>query len=295
MTGVFHQNQPMIALDDYSLIRVSGQDRQSFLQGQLTQDLGRLVPGSWSLAGWTDPKGRLLMLARVFQLDEAIVLMVPTSLAEGIIRRLSMFVLRAKVDISLATDLQAAAQLAAGDAPAPDWPAPPAGWQSLTGPGASCLRLLIGTHGATAGSSDHAAWLLANIRAGIGEIVPETASEFLPQMLNLDLLGAISFDKGCYVGQEIVARVHYRGRVKRRMLHFACRLPCPAPGSHILSTAGKVIGQVVSSAAADASHGELLAVIQLDAYHEVMFLDHAAGRPLQPLTLPYPVPETAAS
>lgn len=277
----------MNPLDDYRLISVSGPDRISFLQGQLTLDLRQLAPGQWALGGWAEPSGRLLMVARVTCTDDAILLLVPAELLAGLLRRLSMYVLRARVVVGEETAL-AAGWLAPGN------DAPPTA-TVLTGPDAGQFHLAL----VPAPAGDRAplpdpAWTLANIRAGIGEVRSATSGEFLPQMLNLDLLGAIGFDKGCYVGQEIVARTHYRGRLKRRMFRLACVLPEPAPGTRVVNAAGASVGQVACAAPADATHGELLAVVQLDAIGEALFLGQAGGTPLQRLDLPYPVPETPA-
>jgi tRNA-modifying protein YgfZ len=281
----------MTPLDDYRLISVSGPDRITFLQGQLTLDLRQLLPGQWALGGWAEPSGRLLMVARVICTDEAILLLVPAELMDSLARRLSMYVLRAKAVVDEDT-AQRAYALSPGESTPP-------GLTALAGPDAGQFSLALGPAGAgspgqqpdLAGPLD---WTLANIRAGIGEVRSATSGEFLPQMLNLDLLGAIAFDKGCYVGQEIVARTHYRGRLKRRMFRMACVLPPPAPGARVVNAAGATVGQVVCGAPADATHGELLAVVQLDAAGEALFLDQAGGTPLQRLDLPYPLPVSPA-
>jgi len=278
----------MIPLDDYHLIQVSGPDRIDFLQGQLTLDLRLLAPGQWALAGWADAAGRLLMVARAIATDEAILLLVPAGLCDELVRRLAMYVLRAKAVVTTDSTRQVLAL-------APDETAP-ADAALLKGPDAGQFRLALGP--ATprpmpmpGAAGPEPAWTLGNIRAGIGEIRAATRGEFLPQMLNLDLLGAIGFDKGCYVGQEIVARTHYRGRLKRRMFRLACMLPAPVEGTRVVNAAGATVGQVVCGAPADTTHGELLAVLRLDARHEAMFLEQAGGTPLQMLDLPYPIPE----
>lgn len=104
-------------------------------------------------------------------------------------------------------------------------------------------------------------WRWLGIRAGLGEVSAATAELFIPQMLNYHLTGAVSFKKGCYTGQEIVARTHYRGQVKRHLQRAACEGPAPAPGSEIIGPSGQALGHVVDSAAVDEGHAELLAVI----------------------------------
>jgi folate-binding protein YgfZ len=120
-------------------------------------------------------------------------------------------------------------------------------------------------------------------------VVPATRGEFVPQMVNLDLLDGISFSKGCYPGQEIVARTRYLGRVKRRMLRFATAGAAPPPGMALAGPAGPA-GQVVRAAHAGTG-AELLAVVMLEALPGPLAL--ADGTPLAPLPLPYAVPELA--
>jgi thiopurine S-methyltransferase len=162
----------------------TGPDAQSFLQGQLSNDVAAMVPGAAAsqLAGFHSPQGRVIALLELRRptRDEFHAL-VPTDLAELVSSRLRRFVLRAKVAISLNAEV----------APAP-------------------------------GRLSHA----ARISAGLPQVYAATTELFVAQMLNLDVIGAISFTKGCYTGQEIIARAHYRGRVKRRMQRFRSRAPC---------------------------------------------------------------------
>jgi folate-binding protein YgfZ len=128
--------------------------------------------------------------------------------------------------------------------------------------------------------------LLSQLRAGIPHVFPETHEAFVAQMLNLDLLGGISFEKGCYTGQEIIARAHFRGAVKRRMFRFAANCTPPAPAHKILSN-GEHAGDVVY--AAETSHGcELLAVISLAHADSALMLGPEIV--LSKLPLPYSTP-----
>ncbi|MBM4221025.1 MAG: folate-binding protein, partial [Gammaproteobacteria bacterium] len=125
------------------------------------------------------------------------------------------------------------------------------------------------------------------IRAGIPAIAPATSGEFIPQMINLDLLDAISFSKGCYTGQEIIARTRYLGRVKRRMFRFSTGSPPPAPGTPVHGLRG-IVGQVVSAAPTPGGC-ELLAVITLDDLPGPHFLAGDGTGMLERLDLPYEV------
>jgi hypothetical protein len=155
----------------------------------------------------------------------------------------------------------------------------------LVGP-ATGLSAISGAPGTTHASREH--WNLRDIRAGIPEITTATSGEFVPQMVNLDLLDGISFSKGCYTGQEIVARTKYRGRIKRRMLRFSCPGRLYA-GATVYGNRGPV-GQVVRAVPVDGG-SELLAVVHLDDLGDTLHADEARTRPLSVLPLPYPVPE----
>lgn len=128
-------------------------------------------------------------------------------------------------------------------------------------------------------------WRLAGIRAGLPQVYPETHEAFVAQMLNLDLLGGVSFEKGCYTGQEIIARTHFRGAIKRRMFRFASRGSPPVPGARIL-VGDQHAGDVVDAAATDEG-SELLAVITLAQQDAALELETNRGAALTKLPLPY--------
>ncbi len=275
-----------VALDDRRLLVISGPDRISFLQGQLTQDVTGLVPGVTSLAGWADAKGRLLFAGHLFGIpagaEDALAMLVPADLAEALAKRLRMYVLRARVEVAV-----------------PDTtPVGLFGPPAVSEPGSVRLHGADGRHlllePAASAFRDRTTitpaseWALAEIRAGIPSIVAATTGEFVAQMVNLDLLGGISFTKGCYTGQEIVARMKYLGRVKRRMLRFSGPGEPPVAGTALLGERG-TIGQVVS-AAPTAAGSEFLAVVVLDDLPGPFYLDAAQSRPVRRLELPYEVP-----
>ena len=198
----------------YSKIIASGVDAFEFLQAQLSNDLRLLGERPQLLSAWCNPKGRVICIMRVSLSDAGYALILPGELAESVMKRLTMFRFRSKVDLEAA-------------AASPD-------------------DLGI------AGSTDD--WLLENLRAGIPEIWQAQSEEFTPHMLNLDLIGAVSFDKGCYPGQEIVARTHYRGATKRRTHRFESRQPVSAGDK--VSDGERDIGEVLNAIGT-----ELLAVI----------------------------------
>ena len=214
-------------MDDfpYAKILVSGADAPAFLQAQLSNDV-RLLDGKPELlAAWCNPKGRVICILRVRRSDGGYVLLLPAELSESVLKRLTLFRFRSKVDFELT-------------------PASPGD---------------LGIEGDTAG------WLLDNLRAGRAEIWKAQSEAFTPHMLNLDLLGAISFDKGCYPGQEIVARTHYRGATKRRTHRFRAAQPV-SPGDKV-SDGERDIGEVLNAIGND-----LLAVIPSDKADDALYV-----------------------
>ncbi|MEO8445569.1 MAG: folate-binding protein [Gammaproteobacteria bacterium] len=275
-----------VVLADRRLLVIGGPDRVAFLQGQLTQDVAIAGAGLGTIAGWADAKGRLMFAGHLLRIqvdaEDTLALLVPAEMAETLLKRLRMYVLRAKVTLAIA-DLPILGLFG---------PPPQADAASvrlhgaddrylILGPAAECLRT-------ETIAGEPADWDLAEIRAGIPGIVSATAGEFVPQMVNLDLLGGISFTKGCYTGQEIVARLKYLGRLKRRMLRFSAADEVPAAGA-ALFVGHSLIGQVVV-AAPTPTGSEFLAVIRLDGLPGPFYLDEAQTRPVRRLELPYEVP-----
>lgn len=287
------------ALDDYVCLEARGTDAAEFLHAQLSRSVADLDATQAPLAGWADARGRVRGLLRVCRLPERWLLVTPEDGAGELLRRLRQFVLRSKVTLERAADVGLTALV--GDADA--WlaergvstdPVPnrlvrrepvafisvgPSYWQ-LLGPAAARAQLTAGLDAAGA-----AAAALAEIGLGIPSITTAIADRFVAQMLNLDELGAVSFDKGCYPGQEIIARIHNLGGVKRRARRYAAPSTPPSPGTPVLAGSAQA-GEVIRSAATD-SGCELLAVV-----------DHAVagaaltcgGAPLRELPLPFPVP-----
>jgi len=275
---------PTIALPGLRLVTVAGPDRRAFLQSQLTQDVAMAAAGTTCLAGWADPKGRLLWTGHLGLLpdgdSDCFGLFVPDDLAAGLVERLRRYVLRARVTVSLTA--AAISGVAAGCDPAP-------GCSDLVLAGDPGRVLRVDPAGTGAPGATPPAWELADIRAGLPVVTGATSGEFVPQMVNLDLLGGISFTKGCYPGQEIVARTRYLGRVKRRMLRFTAPGVPPVAGATIHGPRGPA-GEVVRAAPVPGGT-ELLAVIVLDDLAAPLALDPEGGLPLERQPLPYAVPE----
>jgi folate-binding protein YgfZ len=230
-------------LNRYGLLAVTGADARDFLHAQLTNDIANLPPNRAALAGWCTAKGRLLASFLVIPAKDGFLLQVARDLAPAVAKRLSMYVLRSKVKIADESD--AWAQYGVWDADLGEG----AAWDGdvVTVRVAERRFLKIGKGFSQDCGHTEEAWTLQEIRAGRPLITAATQDQFVPQMVNFEALGAIDFQKGCYPGQEIVARAQYRGQVKRRMVHVHTDLQ---PGEAFNG------GVVVNSAA-----GEALAVM----------------------------------
>ena len=297
------------------VIRVSGTDACSFLNAQLTSDVAAISPVRAQYSGHCTPKGRLLATMLIFQRADALYLLLPAALAQDTRAGLQRYVLRSKVtlaDVSGELALfgvagkQAARALEAcgllRDATAlTAFDASEAGDVTVvTLPGARHLVVCpqkrsidvwnqLRTKLLAAGAD---LWELQTIRAGIATVITATREAFLPQMLALDSYGAVSFEKGCYPGQEIVARTRYLGNVKRVLYRGHCDGPL-APGDAVLSDEGKSVGMIANSATDGGGRWECLAVMQRDAVlHTGPFTTgngrviHLSGPAIQPVRAP---------
>ncbi len=236
-------------LNRYGLLSVTGADARDFLHAQLTIDIRNLPAGRAALAGWCSAKGRLLATFLVVPSPQGFLLQLARDLAPAVAKRLSMFVLRSKVKIADESD--AWAQFGIWDAPAPASVSWEGGRVSVPRSAHRTLQLEPAAGASVAANADEEAWTLQEIRAGWPLITAATQDQFVPQMVNLEQLEAVDFHKGCYPGQEIVARAQYRGQVKRRMVRL------PAPAGTQLRPGDEFNGGVV----VDSAGGELLAVM----------------------------------
>jgi folate-binding protein YgfZ len=237
------------------VMRARGADAGAFLQGQLSNDSTRSA-GQWQLSGYHTPQGRAIALLRLTQLaPDDLLALLPLELVGLVVARLKRYVLRAKVQI---TD------------DSPQWrirgyaatPVLPAGALSL--PYGSSRRLVLIPQSAAPpdGPVDgtRSDWVAADIAEGLPQVYLATSEAFVAQMLNLDVTGGIALDKGCYTGQEIIARAHYRGQVKRRMQRFISETPCALlPGQTGKFTDGRSF-KVVEAVPAEQGRCEFLAV-----------------------------------
>jgi len=286
----------MYPLHHLSLIRFSGQDTRQFLQGQLSNDLMALSSSHSLLACCNSAQGRVQAILHLLELDGHIYGLLPRSMAPLLIARLRKYILRAKVIIEDTSDLMRidwanSSELQTLNLPIPTTPGEyvsDQGYVIFRWPDQNSERIILIQPGApaTSDAETERQWQLAEIRAGLPQVAPETHEAFVAQMLNLDILGGISFNKGCYTGQEIIARAHFRGAVKRRMFRYSAECEAPPPGIKILAN-GEPAGEVVI-AAQDGKNCELLAVISLNYAQSSLTLADT-GIALHALPLPYTV------
>ena len=281
---------------ELALLRVDGADARRFLHAQTTQRIDDMSASETRLAAWLNAKGRIFALFDIVPDGDGFWLVLPADNAAATAATLGRFVLRDKVTIAPAPGRAVFALFDEGDL----WLAargielPPRGVAAQDGvilfrlgPGRvdligepAALEAWLG--GLARAEPDEAA--RAAIALGRPEIPASLAERYIPQLLNLDRQGAVSFTKGCYPGQEIVARTQNLGQVKRRLMRFRTGAGArPEPGDAIVGTGGEPAGEINRAAAADRGF-ELLAVVPLDADSGALALGD--GRALEPLPIP---------
>ena len=301
-------------LSHLGVIAVYGTDAESFLQSQLSNDISQIAETGSQLDAYCTPKGRILGLMRVFRQGETFYLRLPEDTLEAVIQRLRMYVMRADVTLEDVSDNFLRIGISGADAvdelrtvmadvPADADQLRHAGDITLLRvPGvlprfeayissletASKLWDTLNVRGAPVGES---AWRLLEIRDGLPNIFAATSELFVPQMMNLQLLNGVSFKKGCYPGQEIVARMQYLGTLKRRMYlgHIDTdRQPSPADSLFTGTDSEQAVGRIVDAQPHPDGGQSVLAVLQIKvAEGGELHLDSAEG-PLMVLDdLPY--------
>jgi len=290
-------------IDDWGVIRARGADAATFLQGQLTNDVLGLDAGRARLAGFCSAKGRLQASFVVWKAgDDEFLLACSASLLAATLKRLSMFVLRAKCKLSDASDEILLWGLAGGAATAALGNA--ASWEKRERDGAAVIRLPDaegttralfaappGVEPPAAPALALATWRWLEVRSGIVTIEAATVDRFVPQMVNFELVGGVDFQKGCYPGQEVVARSQYRGTTKRRTFLFdGAVVAQPGQDVFLAGAAGEPAGTVASAAPAPEGGGSALVELRLAALGDgELRLGSIDGPVLQRAALPYPV------
>jgi folate-binding protein YgfZ len=300
-------------LSQLGVIAFRGEETTTFLQGQLTNDVRTLHADAAQWSGYCSPKGRLLGNFLMWRQGEDYCLQLSGDILAGVLKRLSMFVLRAKVQGRDASDesvrlvvagpqAQAAVNAAMGVVPeaAMRTAAGEAGQVIRVGADKFVLSIAPGRAAAvwevlrqSATPVGAPVWDWLRLNAGIPMIVAATQEQFVPQMVNLEVIGGVSFQKGCYPGQEIVARSQYLGKLKRRM--FLAHVEAEAaPGDNLYSAdiEGQATGTVVNAAPSPTGGFDVLAVAQVESANtRTLHLKAADGAALALKPLPYALPE----
>jgi folate-binding protein YgfZ len=313
------QDQPdaaniVVPLTHLGVIAATGEEAASFLHNQLTNDVQSLSTSEARLAGYCTPKGRLLATMLIWKSSEAIFLQLPREIQATVQKRLQMFILRAKAKLADVSDSQVALGLAGPGVAAAlgSWfpEVPTAAYGVVHQPAGTLIRLpdaagaprfqwlasLETAQQAWPQLTQHlhpaatAAWRALDIQAGIPLVVQATQEKFVPQMINFEVLGGVNFRKGCYPGQEIVARSQYLGKLKRRMLPAQVAASGVLAGTEVFASSDpdQPCGQIVN---AEASGDRTLCLVELKTavleQGDQIRLGSASGPVLEIGTLPY--------
>lgn len=293
------------------LIGVEDADAGDFLQGQLTNDVGAVTPVHAQPTAYCAPTGRVLATMLLWEVDTTFFLLAACDLCEPVRKRLQMYVLRSRVRLSDLSEQKALLGLAGARAnsvlrdrlgfalSAPYESVTRNGTTAISLPGDRVLLVLDLEQAPRVwdilardcAPSGQGIWDWHAVAVGMPTVTAATRDRFIPQMLNLELVGAVNFRKGCYTGQEIVARTEHLGEVKRRLFRFSSPAAC-SPGDLVFAGAAEA-GMVVNCAPAPAGGFELLAVVQMSARGGALTAGRPGDVPLDELPLPYPIPGTA--
>jgi len=275
-------------LNYMAMVEAQGEDAAEFLQNQLTNDIESMDDGHSRLAGYCNPKGRLVCIFRIWRAGDGFMLQLPADLQEASIERLRKYVLRSRVRFAANPDSVAfglcgktiakGLEAITGGLPARDGemvrgdrltvirlPGDGRPRYEVAGPEDACMAAWkkLARHAEVVGSWT---WARMDILAGIPDIAVDTTEQFIPQMVNLDMLEGVNFRKGCYPGQEIVARMHYLGNLKQRMGRFRVDTDSrPAPGDRVHAQgANSPVGTIVSAQPGAGAGWDVLAVVRLE-------------------------------
>lgn len=308
------QNTVLCDLSHFGTLRVAGDEAQSFLQNLLSNDIGEVSATRAQLSSFNTAKGRMLASMLIWRDGDDYLLQLPQALCEPIRKKLSMYILRAKVKITDANNEIISLGLSGTNAQEVlreqfgEVPSFPFG-VTTTSQGSAikidATRVQINTtiqhapalwekHSRHAKPVGSAYWDWLNICSGIPIILPQTQEQFVAQMVNFDLIGGVNFKKGCYPGQEIVARMQYLGKLKRRMYLAHIKDDIPQAGDELFSAdmEDQASGMIVNAAPAPAGGYDVLATVQIASREtQAVHWKSLQGEALQFLPLPYPLPE----
>ena len=288
-----------IDLSHLRLLRVSGEDAETFLQNQFSNDLYSLSDGKAQMHAYCNPKGRAFSILQLLRNHNQFWILLPANMAGPFMQRLKMFVMRAKVEIETDPDQFVLGIAGIEDPSMIPWILPEAPSVFQYSPR---RHLIIATTSAMTNPeirrntriyhSDLWRWL--DIREGIPQVYATTSESFIPQNINLDLIDGISFKKGCYPGQEIIARIKYLGKSKHRMISGRVESHEPIrEGSEIYTPErpGQKAGTVVDAVRTGTNCYEASVMVPAVAVaHGCLSIHSASGPPLQRIPIPYAIP-----
>jgi len=286
-------------LSPLTLINISGKDALSFLQGQFTNDIEALKTSTCQLQAYCNLKGRVLAIMRLMKHNDGFWILVPHEISEKLTFKLRVFVLRANVIVEPDSD-HSVFCTAGNHSIVLDLPKT---WQQYHVNGVTPRKIIVAPLAESTNYSidfnrleysDHSVWRLIDIQSGIPQIFEKTMEKFIPQMINLDLVNGVSFKKGCYPGQEIIARLRYLGKLKRRMLIGKVNTSDPvAPGDAIFSkdNLNQESGLVVDAVQVGDNKFYLSAMVSATLLDEgELTVGSATGPVLERSQLPYAIP-----
>ncbi len=294
-------------LSHIGLLSVSGADAQTFLQGQLSNDLNAVSATQAQLTSYSSPKGRAITTLQLIQHQDTYYLVLAADLVESVLKRLRMFVMRSQVTLQEAgnslvhfgyADPRGEQRLRDIIGTIPTQPMAVVAYDNLSivrrpasvprfeifGDSAAARKLWekLDVHATGVGRG---AWDYFEIEAGIPQVTAASSEAWVPQMMNLHLIDAISFSKGCFPGQEVVARLKYLGKNKRQLYRIAIdSFEPPAVGARIDDSNGQEAGQILNACLNPTGKAEALAVMRTTALEAELTLD---GQTVQRLELPY--------
>lgn len=314
----------VVLLKQTGLLSLEGDDAVSFIHGQLSNDIDHLGSNQARLAAYCNPQGRMLALFHAWKSAGKVWLTVPLDILPALQKRLQMYVLRAKVALSDESGNMAILGIGGekGSKALSKWfetlPSEPFGKTEneqgvlvrvadafgfpryLLTIQKARLQAVESELSSTLSVCDESGWTMGDIKAGVPQITLPVQDRFIPQMVNLEQAGGLSFKKGCYPGQEVIARTQYKGTVKRRMFHGMVELPFEdnppidvnmTAGADIVDSDGQVCGTIVSSARRDNNRVDFLAVVQTEAIGSLaLHVEKADGPLITWIPLPYSLP-----
>ena len=314
----------VVLLKQTGLLALEGEDAVSFIHGQLSNDIEHLGSNQARLAAYCNPQGRMLALFHAWKSSGKVWLTVPLDILPALQNRLQMYVLRAKVTLSDESGNMAILGIGGekGGEALSKWfetlPSEPFGKTEnefgvlvrvadafgfpryLLTIAEKRLQVVESELSSTLSVCDESGWTMGDIKAGVPQITLPVQDRFIPQMVNLEQAGGLSFKKGCYPGQEVIARSQYKGTVKRRMFHGMVELPFEdnppidvnmTAGANIVDSDGQVCGTIVSSARRDNNRVDFLAVVQTEAIgSQALHVEKADGPLITWIPLPYSLP-----